>query len=326
MMNEEEEMLYKEYTEWIISEGAVLDKVALKYFYTDYRGLIANSHIGKEGEVLFIPEKAMITLKMARDSAIGVKLKSGDANLIYPNNSTLATFVLSEMVNPGSVWTLFLKALPKSVSSFPIFFTEEERKLLTGSLFLKAIDELKEDMQWDYDEICRCAPEFEDIAKLEDFMKVRALVNSRIFGIKVNNEENDALVPYADMFNFKYQSDMTSWTYSDERRGFVVKAKEDIKKGEEIYVFYGSKPNWSFFQFYGFVLENNENDEVILEVELFYTDPLKNLKEELMDKKQQPKKLKLKETTDINKFSKAISYMRYMTFDGSEEELIEVNL
>ena len=325
-MGEEEETLYKEYAEWIKSEGATFDKVSLKYFHPDYRGLVANSSIEKEGEVLFVPEKAMITLKMAKESPIGVKLKNGDANLIYPNNSTLSTFVLNEVANPRTKWTFFLKALPKSVTSFPIFFTEEERKLLTGSLFLKAIDELKEDMKWDYDEICKCAPEFADIAKVEDFMKARALVNSRIFGIKVDNEENDALVPYADMFNFKYQSDMTSWTYSDERKGFLVKAKEDIKEGEEIYVYYGSKANWSFFQFYGFVLEDNENDEVILEAEFFETDPLKDLKEELIDKKQHPKKIKLKETTDINKFSKAISYMRYMVFDGSEEELKEVNL
>lgn len=324
MIDEEEETLYKNYTDWIREQGAIFDKVSLKYFYVDYRGLVANAPIQKDGDILFVPENAMITLKMAKESPIGKKLKEYEANLIYPNNSTLSTYILNELADPRTPWLLFLKALPKSVASFPIFFTEEERKLLIGSQFLKAIDELKEDMQWDYDEICRCAPEFASIAKVEDFMKARALVNSRIFGIKVNDEENDALVPYADMFNFKYQSDMTSWAYSDEREGFVVKAKEDIKEGQEIFVYYGSKPNWSFFQFYGFVLEDNENDEVILEVEFLDSDPLKALKEELLDKKQQPKRIKIKETTSINKFSKAISYMRYMVFDGSANSLREV--
>ena len=52
-------------------------------------------------------------------------------------------------------------------------------------------------MQTDYTRICKAAPEFAKMGKLEDFMKIRSLVNSRIFGTKINNEENDAIVPYA---------------------------------------------------------------------------------------------------------------------------------
>ena len=37
------------------------------------------------------------------------------------------------------------------------------------------------------------------------------------------------------MFNFKYKSDMTHWVYNEETKGFVVKAKEDIKVGEEVF-------------------------------------------------------------------------------------------
>ena len=36
------------------------------------------------------------------------------------------------------------------------------------------------------------------------------------------------------MFNFKYKSDMTHWVYNEETKGFVVKAKEEIKAGEEV--------------------------------------------------------------------------------------------
>jgi hypothetical protein len=52
-------------------------------------------------------------------------------------------------------------------------------------------------MKKDYDSICTVVPEFSDIASLNDFMRMRTLVNSRIFGIKVDGEENDSVVPFA---------------------------------------------------------------------------------------------------------------------------------
>jgi len=52
-------------------------------------------------------------------------------------------------------------------------------------------------MEKDYTRICKVAPEFAKVATLEDFMRTRALVNSRIFGTKIDGEENDSIVPYA---------------------------------------------------------------------------------------------------------------------------------
>ena len=185
MIDEEEKLLYENYTKWAISKGAKFDKIDLTCFYTDYRGLVANSNIKKGEIILFIPDNSIITLKMAKEAHIGKKIIENDANLIYKNNSTFSTYVLWEMANPKTRWKLFFKSLPKSVASFPVFFTEEEKKLLTGSHFLKAIDELKEDMKWDYDKICEAAPEFQKVASLEDFMRIRELINSRIFGTKI---------------------------------------------------------------------------------------------------------------------------------------------
>ena len=90
-------------------------------------------------------------------------------------------------------------------------------------------------MEKDYNLICKAAPEFAKHSLL-DFMKTRTLVNSRIFGVKVDGEDNDSIVPFADMFNYKYMSNMTYWTYDETRHGFVVKAKEDIARGKEVFV------------------------------------------------------------------------------------------
>lgn len=36
------------------------------------------------------------------------------------------------------------------------------------------------------------------------------------------------------MFNYRHPSSMTHWTYSSERKGFIVETSENIKKGEEV--------------------------------------------------------------------------------------------
>ncbi len=125
------------------------------------------------------------------------------------------------------------------------------------------------------------------------------------------------------MFNFKYQCDMTTWQYHEEAHGFVVRAREEIKAGEEIFVYYGNKPNANFFQFYGFVLENNACDVIQLKVDFSTVDPLGALKAELLDKPNKRFR-KVTEATEDNKFSKAMSLLRYVVFNGTAEELKEV--
>jgi len=50
--------------------------------------------------------------------------------------------------------------LPKSLRDFPIFFTDEEKKLLHGSPFLNQINEKIEDIKVDYDLICSVVPDY----------------------------------------------------------------------------------------------------------------------------------------------------------------------
>jgi hypothetical protein len=126
------------------------------------------------------------------------------------------------------------------------------------------------------------------------------------------------------MFNFRYRSDQTHWSYSAEKQGFIVDSKEDIKAGSEIYVSYGSKPNTNFFQFYGFVIPNNENDEVQFPIKVEESDKLKDAKEELISKDNYPKKMKLSGTTEDNKFILLMSYLRFLAYEGSEEGLRKV--
>jgi len=59
------------------------------------------------------------------------------------------------------------------------------------------------------------------------------------------------MVPFADMINHKIP-ETANWGYDEERRGFVVTAKQDIGFGEELYYSYGIKDPMDFFVDYGF--------------------------------------------------------------------------
>jgi hypothetical protein len=114
---------------------------------------------------------------------------------------------------------------------------------------------------------------------------------------------------------------MTYWTYDELSKGFVVKAKENIKSGEEIYVYYGNKPNSSFFLFYGFVVEDNVNDDATLNCSRVGEDALKEAKQELVGRKYLECNFRVSRSPDDCKFQKFLSYLRFVKFNESEEQV-----
>ena len=86
------------------------------------------------------------------------------------------------------------------------------------------------------------------------------MVSSRIFGIEVEGVKTDGFVPYADMLNHR-RPRQTSWSYTDDRRGFIIEALEDIKRGEQVNDSYGKKCNTRFLLNYGFINLNNDANE-----------------------------------------------------------------
>ena len=60
---------------------------------------------------------------------------------------------------------------------------------------------------------------------------MRMMVSSRIFGIEIGTLKTDGFVAYADMLNHR-RPRQTTWTYTDDREGFIIEAMDDIKRGE----------------------------------------------------------------------------------------------
>lgn len=184
--------------------GSDFSKLKLRYYAENYRGVHAQQNI-KDGEtILYVPLPLIITLEMAFKSPIGKLMyeKGLRQRLISPKHSFLGTYLLQERKKDPPPFAEYLDILPKSLSDFPIFFTEDEKAWLKGSPFLDQVNEKVEDIKIDYNLICKEVPEFKQFS-IKEYSEVRMIVSSRIFGISVNGVKTDGFVPYADMLNHK---------------------------------------------------------------------------------------------------------------------------
>ena len=203
------------------------------YFYSnDHRGVIAKKDIFREEVILKIPKDMLISLELAKEESLGKKLTSFMYDLNSPKHCLLTSFLLKELHNEDSKWKYYLDIIPKDYTNFPIFYTEDELKLLEGSPFLNTIIEKKEDIKKDYENICNKIPEF-NIFNFKEFCEVRMAVSSRIFCVKIDGKKTDVLAPFADMLNHK-RPRQTHWVYEDQFQAFTITALEDIKIGDEV--------------------------------------------------------------------------------------------
>ena len=124
---------------------------------------------------------------------------------------------------------------PKDVDSFPMFYTEEEKKMLEGTPMVEHIVSEIEEIKEEYGAIVNAVPEFK-MFSFEEYMKNKTLVISRIFFVRIHGIEDRIIVPLADMFNHHYyeKEGKTYWKYDDKDDSFVVHAQKAISTGDPV--------------------------------------------------------------------------------------------
>ncbi|MFO0591644.1 MAG: SET domain-containing histone-lysine N-methyltransferase [Polyangiaceae bacterium] len=239
--------------------GVKLPRVAIEPDDRAGRRVTAASDI-REGEtVLAIPDPAILTLDLARKSAIGKQMREADMDL-PSGHSYLAAYLLQERKRPDSPFAAYLGTLPTRFPTVPLYSAKELLPYLRGSFAGSLIVRRKETICRDYLELRDKVPAFRDVT-LKDYFWARTTVVTRVFGVKMRGASTEAMVPLADMINHK-RPPAIDWTYDDEKRAFVMTASRDIAKGEELVDSYGRKPNGRFFVHYGFALESGADDEI----------------------------------------------------------------
>jgi len=258
----------------IYNGGIYINKIHVKW-ESDWMRCVLSSDNIKENETLIrVPDDLLITLDGAQNSEIGKYFDEPlKKKLNSPHHCILTAYLLQEkQKGEGSKWAFYFPFLPSSYSSFPIFYTDEEMKLLEGTQFYNIVVDKKKEIRQDYDWICEKYPGFKQYP-YQEFCKFREVISSRIFGVTMKGKKNDIIAPFADLFNHR-RPRTTHWAYEDDQNAFVVSSIEDMGPEMEVFDSYGRKCNARFLLNYGFTIEDNEDDEIKIILNLNNDDPL----------------------------------------------------
>jgi len=116
----------------------------------------------------------------------------------------------------------------------------------------------------------------------------------------------------------------TSWTYTDDREGFIIEALEDIKRGEQVYDSYGKKCNTRFLLNYGFINLENDANEYPFTVKVAEDDPFAQQKMEICNAAVVQRTFRVQVNFEEAIMSKFISFLRFVEFDENIALLYQI--
>jgi len=313
---------FKIFFKWLIDGGAQFPLLCLRFFSDIYRAINSKRLIQADEDVLYVPLCQLMTSEIARASQVGRQIIDSGVQL-RSRHSMLAAYLLQEKANPTSYWKPYIDILPEAYDTVPLFFSAEELAELEGSMAIDKIHDRHNSLQVEYDNLVEHVPLFAEFS-YKEFVWARLVIITRIFGMVIDGNKTEGLVPMADMLNHKRPRE-TKWTYQQDRKGFVITTLTVIDKDCEVFDSYGRKCNSRFFVNYGFVPEENEDNEAVMHFEVDPEDPLGNLKSRMSgfySDLRYPKRFQipLQYNDPNNKVRQAFSYVRFLVATKQELE------
>ena len=302
------------YMKVIYSYGVYINKIHVKWESDWMRCILAKDNIKINDTLIRVPDDLLMTLDTAQNSEIGKYFDEPlRKKLNSPHHCLLTAYLLQEQKKGNSSkWSFYFPFLPSSYSSFPIFYTEKEMKLLEGTQFYDIVTDKKKEIRQDYDWICEKYSGFNQYP-YDEFCKFREVISSRIFGVTMKGKKNDIIAPYADLFNHRRPRG-THWAYEDDQNAFVVSAIENMSPGMEVFDSYGRKCNARFLLNYGFTIEDNEDDEIKIHLSLNNND--KRYKDKVKVLGNSNKKFTLVKNCRDEQSLLFFSWVRIMEYNG----------
>jgi len=261
---------FKVFFKWLLDGGATFPLLYLNFFSGNYRAIFAKRKVKTNEDVLYVPFCQLMTSEVARASEVGTQIQESNVQL-RSRHSFLAAYLLQEKANPSSYWKPYIDILPEEYDTVPLFFSQEQLDELEGSMSLDKIRDRHQSLRIEYNNLVENVPMFSQFT-YESFVWARLVIITRIFGMVIDGEKTEGLVPMADMLNHKRPRE-TKWTYVQSRKGFVITSLNEIDVGCEVFDSYGRKCNSRYFVNYGFVPEVNEDNEAVIRIALSREDP-----------------------------------------------------
>jgi len=257
------------FKKWLEQGGAKYPDLYFKKYSDSERGMHSNKRISPNTEVMYIPYNLLITND--NSSRYSDDIGSDLNNLNNSNLLKIALYILDTIDDDNNFHRPYYNILPTNISHLPIFWDSSVLDLLESSDFLRDISARKKMLTNEHTSLCKLSNIFRREISLYDWLWARSIVGSRNFSININGISKSALVPLADMLNH-YRPAETKWGYNDSKKGFTMTTLKGIKPRAQIMDSYGRKSNRKYLLHYGFVMDNNTEedgtceDDVLIEI------------------------------------------------------------
>ena len=246
--------------QWIIQNGGFINKINIKYYDIDYRGTTVSSSVKKGETLISVPFKCIISLSdCKKENPYNIRLIQNNIN-IEAIHSYLALELLKIREDKSFKYP-YIRCLPKYYNNVPINFTAEEIMELQGSYAVVKIMQKIYMLQREYSIIKNALPDLP--YSFDDFIWARTAIITRVYAAIRNGEQDTFAVPFADMANHTIPPN-TKWFYDEKYELFKVSAENMLSKGDVLYETYGYKSNYRYFVNYGFTVDNNKSEEILI--------------------------------------------------------------
>ncbi|CAG9100910.1 unnamed protein product [Plutella xylostella] len=267
----------EEFLKWLNENEAQYEGVEIASFKGYDLGLKATKDFKEGSLMLTIPRKVMMSEQDARESILG-KFIEVDPLLQNMPNITLALFLLMEKSKPDSFWAPYIAVLPERYSTI-LYFTPDELAELKPSPVLESSLKLYRSIARQYAYFYMkihtldlpVVKNLQDIFTFENYRWAVSTVMTRQNNISLSHADTTAFIPLWDMCNHQHGKITTDFN-KELSRGECF-ALRDFAAGEQLFIFYGARPNSDLFLHNGFVYPDNQYDSLSLCLGISSEDP-----------------------------------------------------
>ena len=263
---------------WLKKGGCTFPHLAVQHRQGQNRGLFCRADLTEGKRIITISRPFMMCGDKANQSSIGREIAQSGISLTS-RQSVLAAFMLEESARPDSFWKPYLDTLPKRFEEVPVCFDEDRLARLAGSFVLDTVLARRQILAQDYALLSASISRFS--FSFDAFVWAMTAINTRAFSVPSEDDGKvPAMIPLLDMGNHA-QSAKTKWFYEIGPEGMTLEATGPLQRGEQVYLYYGTKTRTRFFAGYGFVAEDIEEAHTSVKVSLYLDDPQYHMKRKL---------------------------------------------
>jgi hypothetical protein len=117
---------------WGSKNGAICNKIQIKYLSRNNRYIEAAENINKKENIVTIPESLII-------SEVNPLIKPTCKKYNVQDQICLSVFICEELKNSNNFFYDFFEFLPNDLNSFPLLYEEKYRKMIEGSQLMDTL-------------------------------------------------------------------------------------------------------------------------------------------------------------------------------------------